>query len=253
MLLTGSGDELCGMLSAQFQAVAYHPPTVGPSGFPVFVYWKFMEISSLPSPPSRVHSEHPTPCAVCSFSVLCLLFSFLFFWVFFARQWVSLPRGLCWFIPGVAVGILHAAYLLTCWSASPKQVWSWHLAAWWPSCCLSATWHGEPLYGLGIQEFDSSWWFFPAKGGSSISAKFLIYRAHAFCFCPLDTILDQAKKMLLLVSVHVKMKRICILLFLNRIYMNVYQIYILCYSGHCIHILPACFIKHWNSGLQDSN
>jgi hypothetical protein len=64
---------------------------------------------------------------------------------------VSLSGGLCWFIPGVAVGILHASYLLTCWSASPKQVWSWHLAAWEPSCFLSITCCGEALYGLGVQ------------------------------------------------------------------------------------------------------
>jgi hypothetical protein len=32
--------------------------------------------------------------------------------------------------------------------------------------------------------------FFSAKFGSSVSAKFFIYRAHAVCFCPLVTILD---------------------------------------------------------------
>jgi hypothetical protein len=37
MLLTGSGDKHCGLLPALF-----HPPTVGPSPFPGFVYWKFM-------------------------------------------------------------------------------------------------------------------------------------------------------------------------------------------------------------------
>jgi hypothetical protein len=34
---------------------------------------------------------------------------------------------------------------------SPKQVWSWHLVVWEPSCFLSVTWHGEALYGLGVQ------------------------------------------------------------------------------------------------------
>jgi hypothetical protein len=38
MLLIGSGDELCGLLIAQFQAVAYHWLAVGPSAFPGFVY-----------------------------------------------------------------------------------------------------------------------------------------------------------------------------------------------------------------------
>jgi hypothetical protein len=32
------GDEICGPLSALFQAAAYHLPTVSPSAFPVFVY-----------------------------------------------------------------------------------------------------------------------------------------------------------------------------------------------------------------------
>jgi hypothetical protein len=38
MLLSGSRDELSGLLSALFQAAAYHAPTIGPSAFPVFVY-----------------------------------------------------------------------------------------------------------------------------------------------------------------------------------------------------------------------
>jgi hypothetical protein len=39
MLLTGSGDDLCGLLPALFQAVAYHPPAVSSPAFPVFVYY----------------------------------------------------------------------------------------------------------------------------------------------------------------------------------------------------------------------
>jgi hypothetical protein len=34
---------------------------------------------------------------------------------------VSLSRGLCWFIPEVALEIPYATYLLTCSSTSPKQ------------------------------------------------------------------------------------------------------------------------------------
>jgi hypothetical protein len=49
------------------------------------------------------------------------------------------------------VGILHVAYLLTCWSSSPMQVWSPCLAAQEPSCFLSVTWRGETLSGLGVQ------------------------------------------------------------------------------------------------------
>jgi hypothetical protein len=69
-----------------------------------------MEISSLLLPASPVHLEHPTPFAA--------LFQFLVYYsVFFAGMGVSLSRVLCWFILGVSVGILSAAYLLTCWSA----------------------------------------------------------------------------------------------------------------------------------------
>jgi hypothetical protein len=59
--------------------------------------------------------------------------------------------GLCWFIPGVAMGVLHTAYLLTCWSASPKQVRSWHLVVQEPSCFLSVMWYGETFHRLGVQ------------------------------------------------------------------------------------------------------
>jgi hypothetical protein len=64
-------------------------------------------------------------------SLLCVLFSSLFIIQFFVCLFcmvgISLSRGLCRFIPGVAVGVLHAAFLLTYWSASPKQVRSQHL------------------------------------------------------------------------------------------------------------------------------
>jgi hypothetical protein len=36
------------------------------------------KISSLSFPPSPVHSDHPSPSTMCSFSVPCLLFSFFF-------------------------------------------------------------------------------------------------------------------------------------------------------------------------------
>jgi hypothetical protein len=44
--------------------------------------------------------------------------------------------------------------------------------------------------GLRCWSFASSWWFFSAKCGSSLSARFLIYGVHAICFLPLVTILD---------------------------------------------------------------
>jgi hypothetical protein len=42
----------------------------------------------------------------------------------------------------------------------------------------------------GFQNFDSSWCFFSANCGSSISPKFLIYGVHAVCFCPVVTLLN---------------------------------------------------------------
>jgi hypothetical protein len=66
--------------------------------------------------------------------LLHVLFSSLFIIQFFFPQvGVRLSRGLCWSIPGVAVGMPHDTYLLTCWSASLKQVRSQHLEAWEPT------------------------------------------------------------------------------------------------------------------------
>jgi hypothetical protein len=97
------------------------------------------------------------------------------------------PRGGCWNT------VCHLfAHLLVC-CMSPKQVWSQHLAAGEPSCFLSVTCHREALYGLGVQGvkalFPLGVVFLPSCG-SSVSAKFLIYAAHAVCSCTLVTILD---------------------------------------------------------------
>jgi hypothetical protein len=43
---------------------------------------------------------------------------------------------------------------------------------------------------LGCRSFAYSWCYFSAKYGSSISARFLIYGAHAVCFLPLVAIVD---------------------------------------------------------------
>jgi hypothetical protein len=45
----------------------------------------------------------------------------------------------------------------------------------------------------GCWSFDSSWCFISAKCGCSISARLLIYGAHAICFCILVTILDPSQ------------------------------------------------------------
>jgi hypothetical protein len=111
-----------------------------PSTFPSFVYWKSARKSAICPSPLLQCTQSTLP------SLLCVLFSSLFiiqgFFVwFFCRAVVILSRGLCWFIPGV--GTLCATYLLTCWSASPKQVWSQCLVAQEPSCFLSVKWLGE--------------------------------------------------------------------------------------------------------------
>jgi hypothetical protein len=124
-----------------------------PSAFPAFVYWKFTwRLAPCLSRPSPVHLQHPTPSAVCLFSVSCLLFSFLF--VLFFVEWGG------WVYPGCCAGLLQGllgeyymilgAHLLVCW-ISPKQVWSCCLAAWEPSCFLSVTLYGEALYRLRVQ------------------------------------------------------------------------------------------------------
>jgi hypothetical protein len=99
-------------------------------------------------PPSPVCTVHPDPSAVCPFQFLDFYPVFSFF---FDMVGVRLSRRLCWFIPGVAVGVLCATYLLTCWSVSPNEVWILCLAAKEPSSFLSATWHEEALYRLGVR------------------------------------------------------------------------------------------------------
>jgi hypothetical protein len=97
--------------------------------------------------PSPFSGALKAPCLSAAFP-----FQFLVYYsVFFYGAGVSLSGGLCWFIPGVAVWVPHAVYLLTCCSASHKQIWSWHLAVRVPSWFLSIkTRCGEALYGWGF-------------------------------------------------------------------------------------------------------
>jgi hypothetical protein len=108
-----------------------------------------VESSSLSPPPFSSVPKCPTLLAVCLFQFLA--YYSVFIYLFFCGAGVSLPRRLCWFIPGVAAGVLRAAYLFTCWSASPKHIWSWHLVTWEPSWFLSVMWHGKVLCRLGVQ------------------------------------------------------------------------------------------------------
>jgi hypothetical protein len=79
-------------------------------------------------------------------------FQFLVYYsVFFPGRGSDYPGGYADFIPVVAVGEQHAVYLFTCWSASPKQVWSWHLAVREPSLFLSIMGHREALCELGVR------------------------------------------------------------------------------------------------------
>jgi hypothetical protein len=60
MLLTGSGDELCGLLPALFQAVAYHLPTVSPFAFPA-LFTESLHGDQLLAPPLQ-HPAHSPMC-----------------------------------------------------------------------------------------------------------------------------------------------------------------------------------------------
>jgi hypothetical protein len=189
ILLTGSGDELCGLLSALFQVAVYHLPTVSPSAFPVFVYWKFTWRSAPCPPRSSSALRAPRPLCCMSFSVPCLLFSFFFLFAERGSAYLGAmlvyPRGGC----GNTVCRLFA-HLLVCISQAGLEPASGSMGALLFSQC-NVAW--EALYWLGVQGIGVLLLlggFFSAKCGSSISAKFLIYRAHAVSFCPLVTILD---------------------------------------------------------------
>jgi hypothetical protein len=131
--------------------------------------------------PFLLSSRHPDLFTMCLFSVACLLFSFFFcFVLFFAMQGSVCPGGLCLFIPRVAVEIPIAAYLLTCWSASSKQVRSWCLAAWELPWFLCISWFGEAMCRLGVwrcQSFASSWWFL-MPGVSPASQQDFYFKEH---------------------------------------------------------------------------
>jgi hypothetical protein len=119
MLLTGSGDEFCGLLLALFQGVAYLLPAVGLPAFPaVCLLIVCMEISSLLLPTSPMHFQHSSPfCCVLIYSSLVIVqVSFFFFCIGLGGVLVC-PRGLCWFIPGVAGGILHGTWQSPVWFA----------------------------------------------------------------------------------------------------------------------------------------
>jgi hypothetical protein len=107
MLLTGSEDEFCELLSALFQAVDYHLPIVSLSSISSLCLLKVsMEINSFSS-----------PFLWCTFSaqslLLCLSFQFLvysafFFFFFFAWKGSVCPGDHAGLSQGlIPEGILH--------------------------------------------------------------------------------------------------------------------------------------------------
>jgi hypothetical protein len=148
VLLTGSGDELCSLLPALFQAVAYHPPAVGLPAFPaICLLIVLAEISSLLLLPSAEFLPFLLYASF-QFIVYCsVVFVCVCVWV------VNLPRGLCWFIPWVAGGILCDIWCSPVWSAEclPSRFGAQGWWQWQPTCFLSVTWCGEAFYGPGVQ------------------------------------------------------------------------------------------------------
>jgi hypothetical protein len=76
MLLTGSRDEFCGLLSALFQVEIYHWPAISSSVFLAFVYWNLCGDFC----PSPILWGHVAPSAACFRSLLyCSGFLFVCF------------------------------------------------------------------------------------------------------------------------------------------------------------------------------
>jgi hypothetical protein len=117
MLLTVSGDKLCGPLPALFQAVAYHWPAVGPSAFPAFVYWKFERRSaSCSSPAHALTALHPLSCELV-FSSLFIVQFFLLLLFSFLWGWDQSAEGAMLVYPSGGLVNTTWCLVLTCWSA----------------------------------------------------------------------------------------------------------------------------------------
>jgi hypothetical protein len=118
MLLTGSGDEFCGPLSALFHAADYHLPAVSPSAFLVFVYWKFLWRSAPCSPPfSGALTALPLLCCVLVFSFLFMFSFLLHFILFFCRARGQSAQGAMLVYSRGYWGNTAWHLVLTCWSA----------------------------------------------------------------------------------------------------------------------------------------
>jgi hypothetical protein len=135
-------------------------------------------------------AQSTPPLCCMSFSVPCLLFRFFFlFWGSRAQSvqgaMLVYPRGGC----GSTMCHLFA-HLLVCISQADFDLVSCSVGALLVSQC-NVVWRSfVQVGGLRCWSFASSWWYFSAKCGASISARFFIYGAHTACFLPVVTILD---------------------------------------------------------------
>jgi hypothetical protein len=107
VLLTGLGDDLCGLLPPLLQAVAYHPPSVDLPAFPVVcLLVVHVEISSLSFPASLVLFW--SSCPFC----FVLVFSLLFIIQFFFLQGGQSAQGAMLVYPGGGRNIVWTAECL---------------------------------------------------------------------------------------------------------------------------------------------
>jgi hypothetical protein len=177
MLLTGSGDELCGPVSAPISSSGLSPTTA----FPVFVYSKFMKrptpctspllqcAYSTPPPLLHVPFQFLIYCSV--FVLFCFVLQFLFcFWVSVHPEgYAGLSQGWLWeyCMPLICspVGLLDV-------SQAGLELVSGGAGALLFSQCNVAWRSFVQAGGSGCRSFASSWFFFSAKCGSSISVKF---------------------------------------------------------------------------------
>jgi hypothetical protein len=145
VLLTGSGDELCGLLTALLQAVAYHLPTVCVPTFPgVCLPIVHKEISFLLLPASLMHFQcsHPLCCVLVFISLFIVKF-------FFCGGW---GKSVC---PGCYASLSHG------WLGEYRMTL------------------GAYLFGLNVSQAGLE-----LAGGSSSSSpvfSMLMWRGEAFC------------------------------------------------------------------------
>jgi hypothetical protein len=98
----------------------------------------------------KVHMEISIPPPLLCVSFQFLVYCSVFFFCGVGGQsaqgaMLVCPRG------GWGNTVWHLALTCLVCQMSTKQVWSWCLAAWEASCFLNVMWHGEALYGLGVQ------------------------------------------------------------------------------------------------------